>query len=915
MAPQSRYKRGTVVLDHRQVKTLVRAERRYLDSSQRRGPNAILSIAGVPLHPSDEVQHCKFIGITGSGKTTAISDLIGAAIARGDRAIIADPDGAYSQRFYRPERGDIIFNPFDAKSRQWDLFSEIQDDFDIEDLARSLIPDAPTSHDHEWREYARTFFTDVTQELWKKRRTNPAECTTAKLHEMLTRARPHVLRDLLAGTSSAPFLDPHAEKMLASIRGVTSSAVRAFKYVARQHGETLSIREWVRRGSKSGGVLFMPYRANEIEALRSTISAWMRLGIFEALNREEGDQRLWFVIDELGALGRIGGLVDGLTRLRKFGGRVVLGFQSIDQVEALYGKNDANAIVENCGNTLLLRCGTSDQGGTSAFASKLMGEREMERRQISRSYRGWTDLMGSRTDSPQIYTEHAVMAAEIEQLPNHSGYLRVSSRPEWMQVSVARPAEPTSRTPLTSPLKSFLKRISPFFGRGPPNAERSERQASSHFPDSRVSTVMEPSPSAYEANATETSSVRSVKGPVTRIIRTSAATEIYKHVDGSRAFERRGHTFTTPHDDAETIQDLITEVAQWRWKRIQVEGSPAFASAVWEAATDRNIEVLGYTPTPQQLAAQRERRKARPSLSAEPVAADAEPSDNRIRRAHRLDRPHLNFLWARATQYIKGALVSAQQRRPTPEATAVYEGPNLIDYREPDPHRHDPLPQAHSNVDRTTVPDKAVKGLFVRHENSDVYLHLDKRTEAFRDEGLRLSTRGEDLRVLHSLVQIAEARQWKAITVKGTEAFRRAVWLRAAQKGIDVAGYEPTHEDRAELNAAQERQRNAVIRQDTSPVHREPAQTAPQRATDSVSELRPTADPDKKRRHFSVDEKVRIVKEAENLTAVEQYEALLKREGITHLRLEGWAKYIKAHPELQRERTATVNPSDHGLAA
>jgi hypothetical protein len=45
----------------------------------------------------------------------------------------------------------------------------------------------------------------------------------------------------------------------------------------------------------------------------------------------EGDWRLWFVVDELDALGAIDGLPDALARLRKFGGRCALGFQSMSQ--------------------------------------------------------------------------------------------------------------------------------------------------------------------------------------------------------------------------------------------------------------------------------------------------------------------------------------------------------------------------------------------------------------------------------------------------------------------------------------------------------------------------------------------------------------------------------------------------------
>src|ERR1700685_3497340 len=53
-------------------------------------------------------------------------------------------------------------------------------------------------------------------------------------------------------------------------------------------------------------------------------------------------------------------------------------------VMALGAMAMANRIVENCGNTLILRCSGSENGGTSHFASRLIGEREVLRRQVSR---------------------------------------------------------------------------------------------------------------------------------------------------------------------------------------------------------------------------------------------------------------------------------------------------------------------------------------------------------------------------------------------------------------------------------------------------------------------------------------------------------------------------------------------------
>ena len=188
-------------------------------------------------------------------------------------------------------------------------------------------------------------------------------------------------------------------------------------------------------------MLFLPYSADQIATLRSAIATWLRLAIFEAMNGPEGDQRLWFVIDELDALGAIDGLKDALARVRKFGGRCVLGFQSIGQVSATYGRGESQTIVENCGNTLILRCSASEGGGTAQFASRLIGDREIIRTQQSETQsRDGIPLFSrsrtSTTTSDHHSTEPAVMPAEIEQLPDLAGYLKLASRPEWMKVRV-----------------------------------------------------------------------------------------------------------------------------------------------------------------------------------------------------------------------------------------------------------------------------------------------------------------------------------------------------------------------------------------------------------------------------------------------------------------------------------------------
>jgi type IV secretory pathway TraG/TraD family ATPase VirD4 len=391
-----------------------------------------LSIAGVAIPAPDECKHFKLIGTTGTGKSTAIRELLSGALARGDRAVIADPDGGYLRRFYDRYRGDVILNPFESYAVRWDPAGELREAYDADELARSLIPEVDDASGREWRGYARTFLAAVARH-WHA----TGEHRVADLWRLLMVAPSEELRCVVAHTPAQPFLEPENARMFSSIRSVTGSAVAALEYIKSQRAAPFCVREWVRSGR---GVLFIPYRATQIAALRSMIATWMRLAIFETMScAEEGDRHLWFVLDELDALGAIDGLKDALVRVRKFGGRCVLGFQSIAQVSCTYGNGTAQTLVENCANTLILRCAASEHGGTAQFASRLIGEREIVRRQIARG-RDRQGLMSSRgaRHSTQVSEQHAhelaIMPSQIEQLPDLAGYLKIASSPMWKRV-------------------------------------------------------------------------------------------------------------------------------------------------------------------------------------------------------------------------------------------------------------------------------------------------------------------------------------------------------------------------------------------------------------------------------------------------------------------------------------------------
>jgi type IV secretory pathway TraG/TraD family ATPase VirD4 len=421
------HKRGTLVKDGTAAQ---RAGRRL----QRRHPD-ILTLAGVALPRLDETKHFKLIGTTGTGKSTAIREMLTGALKRGDRAIIADPDGGYRARFYNRNRGDVVLNPFERESVKWNLFAEVRNSYDVEQVASGLIPSVEDASGQEWRGYARTFLTAVIRRCYRS-----GHHDTAELWRLLAVASAEELRSIVVDTPAQPFLDPDNARMFGSIRSVTGSAIAALEHIQAQRAAPFAVRHWVNSGR---GVLFIPYQARQIAALRSIVATWMRLAIFEVMSQpEDRDQRLWFVVDELDALGAIDGLKDALVRLRKFGGRCVLGFQSVAQVSKTYGSQEAQTIIENCSTALILRCSSSEGGGTSHFASKLIGDREIRRQHVSRG-RDREDFFSHRTRrstnvSEQHLTEVAVMPSEIEQLPDLTGYLKTASSKEWLRVSLAQ---------------------------------------------------------------------------------------------------------------------------------------------------------------------------------------------------------------------------------------------------------------------------------------------------------------------------------------------------------------------------------------------------------------------------------------------------------------------------------------------
>jgi hypothetical protein len=131
-----------------------------------------------------------------------------------------------------------------------------------------------------------------------------------------------------------------------------------------------------------------------------------------------------------------------------------------------------------------------------------------------------------------------------------------------------------------------------------------------------------------------------------------------------------------------------------------------------------------------------------------------------------------------------------------------------------------------------TVPEE-IKRRFIQIKNR---YYFPDGARAFTDRGTRLITGSENTEVIRSLIQIAEARGWSEITVRGTERFRKEAWAAAQIGGIEVRGYRPTEFEQVRLVRAMSRQGSGAVQESISesrrPVRPERQKTRPREKRD-----------------------------------------------------------------------------------
>ena len=368
------------------------------------------SFAGVPIRAKAETLHTAIVGAQGTGKSQQFFAIMKQVRARGMRMFVYDPTGEFTAAFYR-EGKDILMNPLDARSPNWNVWNEVSTDYHYDNLANGLIPE-PAGYDPFWALAGRMVFKDAVKVLGAQgRRTNRA------LYESIAKSNLDQLYELLKGTAGATYVDPVSERTGMSLKMTVQNQLESFRFL-HDEGEKFSIRDWVHQESDSW--MFITARESMREALKPVLTMWIDIAIKAVLDLDPiHRERLWFSIDELPTLQKLDILKLALTNTRKYGLCMILGIQNLSQLYEIYGENLARTIISGCQTKLLLRVTDASE---AKLLAELIGPAEFMQKEESVSYGLAAERDGVSISARRVMRD-IVLSSEILTLPDMTGYL------------------------------------------------------------------------------------------------------------------------------------------------------------------------------------------------------------------------------------------------------------------------------------------------------------------------------------------------------------------------------------------------------------------------------------------------------------------------------------------------------------
>lgn len=330
-----------------------------------------------PLSLDRETRHILVMGSVGGGKTQVIKPLMQAARMRKDKVFIYDNKGDFSA-----EMPGVIVAPWDARSVAWDIASDCTSKQDAKELAARLIVE---SKDPLWSNAARQVLTGMVIKLQSER---PRKWTWQNLADLIPLPQDELLivmqKYFPEGIRAVEEASKTTQSILINLSAFAGiifdladawgTSKKRFSFVnwLKNQGREAKVSTVIVQGSGRFAELQKAYIGGIIAAMASRINS-AEIG-------ESKTRRVWFFLDEFAQLGKVSGFAPLLEIGRSKGIRVVIGLQDINQIRDLYGKEQAESWMSMIGTQIYARI---SPGETADFVSGLVGDREVERPNIS----------------------------------------------------------------------------------------------------------------------------------------------------------------------------------------------------------------------------------------------------------------------------------------------------------------------------------------------------------------------------------------------------------------------------------------------------------------------------------------------------------------------------------------------------
>lgn len=419
---QDEHLRGAKLLEDKEVATLV--EKDCKGDKKKNKKNIYLG--RVPMPNKLEPRHCLIFGRPGTGKTTMLNQVISTLKERREKAIIYDMKGDYLSTFYDPST-DLIFNPLDSRTLNWNLFNEIDTVASIDSIAMSLIPES-FQQDKFWTDHARAVFSSILMYLHQTGQTSNRDLYTyvamneSDLLQLMKQAVEQGMTFCQRALGALQGQETAGTKVAADVMATMKQYTNAFYYM--QHlGNDFCLREWLQKDEP--GFIFLVNYSDIRDSLRPVLSLFIDLTIKYALSMSENiERRRFLVLDEFATLQRLSSVRQGLEAGRSKGLAIWLALQDISQLERIYHET-ANTIV-NAASTLC--CFAVGDPKSQEYLSKVIGERELLETDESLSM-GPEDMRDGLSVSRKRKIERLILGSEIANLPDFHLYLKLSSYP------------------------------------------------------------------------------------------------------------------------------------------------------------------------------------------------------------------------------------------------------------------------------------------------------------------------------------------------------------------------------------------------------------------------------------------------------------------------------------------------------